>query len=181
MADSTMPSGIPDDASRAAGPQTPGPEDRGAAAGRPEPGPAPADPGAPPETMPIIDAVQDLTQTAVDYARTQIDDIMQEKVVLPAQKLGTVIASAVAAAQLLVLGLGFVAVGLMILLAKYITWPGALCLIGAIFLIGAGVFTYLKVRSMQHERPVAEPGKPVAPADAPGTPPRDPRGAAQEG
>jgi len=126
--------------------------------------------------MPVIDAMQDLAQTAVDYIRTQAEDIMRDKVVLPAQKLGFTIASATAAGCLFALGIGFISVGLLILLAHFITWVGALCLIGAILVIGAGVFTYLKVRSMQHELdPEPADGKPIAPADAPGTPPGDPR------
>jgi len=137
----------------------------------------PSDGPEPPGRMPIIDAVYELIETAVAYVRTQTEDIMRDKVVLPAQKLGFAIASATAAGCLFSLGVGFISVGLLILLAHFITWVGALCLIGSVLVIGAGVFTYLKVRSMQHDI-AAEPagqGKSPAPADAPGTPPSDPR------
>jgi hypothetical protein len=54
-----------------------------------------------------------------------------------------------AAAFLLALGIGFIAVAILLILAYYLTWPGALALIGALLLVGAAVFTYLKVRSIQ--------------------------------
>ncbi|MBI5230687.1 MAG: phage holin family protein [Coriobacteriales bacterium] len=144
----------------------------------------PPEPGkTPPERTPLIDAVSDLAQSAVDYARTQAEDLMRDKIALPLQKLGLTLASGTAAGCLFVLGIGFISVGLLIGLAQLITWVGALCLIGAILCIGAGIFTYIKVRSMQHELPAdaKAQGKPLAPADAPGTPPSVPRGAQEEG
>lgn len=111
----------------------------------PEP---PTAPGAP-KSETLIDAVADLLQMLVNYLRQEASELMRDKVVLPGQKLGTMIAFAFAAAFLLALGLGFVAVALLILLAQWLTWPGALGLIGGVLLIGAAVFTYLKVRSTQ--------------------------------
>jgi hypothetical protein len=34
-------------------------------------------------------------------------------------------------------------------LASYVGWPAALAIVGVVILIGAGIFTYLKVRSIQ--------------------------------
>ena len=75
--------------------------------------------------------------------------------ILRAQQLGMcfgvrdAIAFALAAAALLFLGIGFISVAVLLVLAHYLGWPGALALIGVVLLIGAGVFTYLKVRSIQ--------------------------------
>jgi len=90
-----------------------------------------------------------LLQMAVNYLRQETAGVMRDKVVLPGQQLGRLIAFALAAAFTLSLGIGFVAVALLLVLAHYLTWPGALALIGALLLIGAALFTYLKVRSLQ--------------------------------
>ena len=109
--------------------------------------------GAPPVPEPkaetLTDAVADLLQMAVNYLRQETAGVMRDKVVLPAQQLGKMIAFAQAAAFLFALGLGFVAVALLLLLAQFLTWPGALGAIGAALLLGASLFTYLKVRSTQ--------------------------------
>ena len=105
------------------------------------------EPAARPESL--ADAIADLLQMAVNYLRQQTSAVMREKVVLPGQQLGMFVAFALAAAFLLALGLGFVAVALLILLAHWLTWPGALGLIGGLLLVGAAVFTILKVRSFQ--------------------------------
>ena len=112
------------------------------------PGPEPdAEPDVKPESL--AGAIADLLQMAVNYLRQETAGVMRDKVVLPAQQLGAFVAFALAAAFLLTLGLGFVAVALLILLAQWLTWPGALGAIGAVLLIGAAVFTVLKVRSIQ--------------------------------
>ena len=109
-----------------------------------------ADPAPePPQRESLVDAIADLLQMTVDWLRAEASDIVRDKVVLPVQQLGTTLASAIAAAVLLVLGIGFIAVALLILLARWLTWPGALGAIGAVLVIAAGIFTYLKVRSIQ--------------------------------
>jgi hypothetical protein len=97
----------------------------------------------------LTDAVADLLQMAVNYLRQETAGVMRDKVVLPGQRLGMMVAFALAASFLLALGLGFVAVALLLLLAQYLTWPGALGAIGGVLLVGAAVLTALKVRSMQ--------------------------------
>ena len=102
-----------------------------------------------PKPESLIDAMADLLQMAVNYLRQETASVMRDKVVLPGQQLGKMVAFALAASFLLALWLAFVAVALLLLLARYLTWPGALGLIGAVLLIGAAVFTTLKVRSTQ--------------------------------
>jgi hypothetical protein len=113
-------------------------------------GPAPGvepEPEAKRETL--ADAIADLLQMAVNYLRQETAGVMRDKVVLPGQQLGKMVAFALAAAFLLAFGLAFVAVALLLLLARYLTWPGALGAIGGALLVGAALFTYLKVRSIQ--------------------------------
>ncbi len=102
-----------------------------------------------PERETIIDAVADLLQMIVNYLRQETAQLMRDKVVLPGQQLGMLIAFAFAAAALLVIGLCFIFVAVLLVLAHYLGWPAALALVGTLILIGAGVFTYLKVRSIQ--------------------------------
>jgi hypothetical protein len=74
---------------------------------------------------------------------------MRDKVVLPGQQLGMLVAFAMAAAVLLVVGLCFLFVAFLMVLAGFIGWPGAFAVVGIAILIGAGVLTYLKMRSIQ--------------------------------
>jgi hypothetical protein len=120
-------------------------------------GPVPGGPDAPaaevtappPKPESLIDALADLMQMAVKYMRQETAGVMRDKVVLPGQQLGMLVAFALAAAALLFLGIAFIAVAVLLVLAHYLGWPGALTLVGVVLLIGAGVFTYLKVRSIQ--------------------------------
>jgi protein-S-isoprenylcysteine O-methyltransferase Ste14 len=86
---------------------------------------------------------------AVNWLRAEAADIVRDKVVLPVQQLGMTLASAAAAAILLVVGLLFIFVAVLMLLAKWITWPGALGLVGGLTVLGAALFTYIKMRSIQ--------------------------------
>ena len=115
------------------------------------PDPTPEPPSGPPapERENVVDAIADLLQMLVNWLRQEAAGIMRDKVVLPGQQLGMVIAFAFAAAALLVIGLGFLFVAFLMVLAGYIGWPGALAVVGTAILIGAGVLTYLKMRSIQ--------------------------------
>lgn len=97
----------------------------------------------------LIDSIADLLQMTVNYLRQETAGIMRDKVVLPGQRLGAMVAFALAASFLLALGVAFLSVALLLVLAGWLTWPGALGLIGALLVLGAGVSTALKVRSMQ--------------------------------
>lgn len=97
----------------------------------------------------IIEAVADLLQTASDWVRQEAEAVVREKIVLPIQKLGLTLVSATAAGCLLVVGLVFIAVALYLLLASWLTHPGALLLIGGVYVLLSVVFIVIKVRSMQ--------------------------------
>jgi hypothetical protein len=114
-----------------------------------EPQPEAEAPPEAPQRESLIEAVADLLQMTVNWLRAEASDIVHDKVVLPIQQLGMTLASAIAAAILLVIGLIFIFVAALMVLAKWVTWPGAFGLVGAVILIGAGVFTVLKVRSIQ--------------------------------
>lgn len=102
-----------------------------------------------PDERTVIDAAADLLQTVVDWLRQEAEALVREKIALPLQRAGLTVASAWAAASLLVFGLCFIAVGLLLLLAQWLTWPGALLAIGGVLVLGSVVFTVLKMRSMQ--------------------------------
>lgn len=105
--------------------------------------------GSEPKRESLLDAILDLLQMVVNYLRQEAAALMHDKIVLPGQQLGRLIAFAFAAAFALALGVGFVAVALLLLLARWLTWPGALGLIGGLLILGAAIFTWLKVRSIQ--------------------------------
>ena len=126
-----------------------GPEPQPQAEPQPQPEPQAATQAEPPQRESLVDAIADLLQMTVNWLRAEASDIVRDKVVLPVQKLGMTLASAIAAAVLLVIGLCFIFVAALMVLAQWLTWPGAFGLVGGIIVIGAGVFTYLKVRSIQ--------------------------------
>lgn len=97
----------------------------------------------------IIDAVADLLQTAVDWLRQEAAAVVREKVVLPVQQLGLTLASASAAAAMLALGLTFLAVAGFLVLADWVGYPGALAIIGGVYVLASVVFLVIKVRSIQ--------------------------------
>jgi hypothetical protein len=67
----------------------------------------------------------------------------------PLQRLGITVASAAAAASLLVIGLLCIAIAAIVYISQLLGVPLAFLLIGSVLLIGAGVFTAIKVRTMQ--------------------------------
>jgi hypothetical protein len=109
----------------------------------------PIGPEPEPSRESLIDAIADLLQMMVNWLRQEAADIMREKVVLPAQRLGLTLASAMAAGCLMVIGSSFVFVALLLLLAAWLGWPGALLLVGGTILLGAGLFTAVKRRNLQ--------------------------------
>jgi hypothetical protein len=97
----------------------------------------------------IIDELLDLLQTARDWIRQEAEATVKEKIVPPLQKVGIAISSAMAAAVLLVVGLLFIAVAAIVYLSQLLGVPLAFLIIGAIYIIGAAIFTAIKARSMQ--------------------------------
>jgi hypothetical protein len=107
-------------------------------------------PDAPPPGRPsLVDSVAELVQMLVDYVRQETGDVVRDKVVLPTQKVGQLLAFAMAAAMTLVLGIAFLAVGALVLLAQFIGWPYALFSIGGVLVIGAAGLTYAKWKRVQ--------------------------------
>jgi len=102
-----------------------------------------------PERENVIDAVADLLQMLVNWLRQEAAGIMREKIVLPGQQLAMLVAFAMAAACLLVVGLCFLFVAFLMVLARWVGWPGAFALVGGTIVVVAGVLTYLKMRSIQ--------------------------------
>jgi hypothetical protein len=104
---------------------------------------------APPDRPTVAEAIADLVQMFVDYVRQETDDIVREKVVLPTQVAGQVVAFALAAAMVLFLGIGYISVAALMVLASYVGWPAALAIVGTLLIIGAAVLTYAKMRKVQ--------------------------------
>lgn len=116
----------------------------------PEPTAAlPSEPEPEPQRETLIDAIADLLQMLSDWVRAEAADIARDKFVLPVQQLGLTLASASAAGCLVVIGLLFIFVAILLILAEWLGWPGALLLVGGLILAGAGAFTYIKMRSIQ--------------------------------
>lgn len=97
----------------------------------------------------ILDRLIDLAQTVRDWVRQEAEATVKEKIVPPLQKLGLAVASALAAAALLVIGLIFIAVAVMVYLSQLLGVPLAFLIVGAVYLAGAAIFTAVKARSMQ--------------------------------
>jgi hypothetical protein len=97
----------------------------------------------------ILDQLLDLLQTARDWIQQEAESTVRTRIVPPLQKVGIAIASAFAAATLMVIGLIFIAVAAMVYLSQLLGVPLAFLIVGAVYLIGAAIFTVLKVRKMQ--------------------------------
>jgi hypothetical protein len=97
----------------------------------------------------ILDQLVDLAQTARDWVRQEAEATVKEKIVPPLQKLGLAVASGLAAATLMVVGLLFIAVSAMVYLSQLLGVPLAFLIVGSAYLLGAAIFTVMKVRAMQ--------------------------------
>jgi hypothetical protein len=97
----------------------------------------------------ILDQLLDLLRTARDWVQQEAEAVVRTKIVPPLQKLGITVASAAAAATLLVIGLIFLAVAGIVYLSQLLGAPLAFLIVGGAFVIGAGIFTAVKVRTMQ--------------------------------
>lgn len=119
------------------------------ATGQPSSAPASATQAGTPSERTVIEAAADLLQTVVDWLRQEAESLVREKVARPIQKAGLAVAAALAAGALLAFGLCFIATGLLLLLAQWLTWPGALLAIGGVLVLGSVGFAVVKVRSLQ--------------------------------
>lgn len=103
----------------------------------------------PPEGGSIVDAATELVQAVVTYLRQETGDLVREKVVVPIQNAGLSAGLAIAAGLLAAIGGGFIAVALLILLARFITWPGALFLIGLVMMVAAFIIIRTRAKKVQ--------------------------------
>ncbi len=97
----------------------------------------------------VIDRLADLLATASAWLRQEAETTVREKIVPPLQKLGITVASASAAAALLVVGLLFISTFAIMLLGDWLGYPWAFLIVGVMLLGGSGAFLAVKVRSMQ--------------------------------
>lgn len=113
-----------------------------------------ADPGAAsqpgtPQPKSLIDSAAELADSAVTYARQEVGDLVHDKVALPIQKAGATFGLALVVAVLIMVGVMFIAVGALILLAHWITWPGALFLVGGVLIVASAIVAMIRLRSVQ--------------------------------
>lgn len=85
----------------------------------------------------LIDSIADLLQTIVDWLRQEAESVVKTKVVLPLQQLGLTLFMAQAAVGLVMLGVVFISVGSLILLADWVGWPFALYIVGGVLALAA--------------------------------------------
>ena len=131
----------------------PPPYDPGAATGAGSTGSA-ASPGGPASAanaavQEVIDASADFLIAGRDYVRQEAEGVMREKIAPPLAEVGITVASWWAAILFLVLGLVFIGVAAMIALSQLVGPALAFLIVGAIYMIGAGIFLYVKVRQVQ--------------------------------
>ncbi|MGV8084233.1 MAG: hypothetical protein AB2L09_11465 [Coriobacteriia bacterium] len=103
----------------------------------------------PKEEQSIVDAIGDLLELLVNWIRQEAQAVVHDKLIIPLQRLGLTITSSAAAALLALLGFGFLSTAVLLLLAQWLGWIGALALVGVLLLGGSVAFTVVKVRSMQ--------------------------------
>lgn len=96
----------------------------------------------------LIDASTELVDVAVKYARQEAGDLVREKIVEPTQRAGVTAGLAVAIGLIAALGLAFVSVGVLLVLANAVGWPVALFIIGGVLLIGAAVVAFMRSKKV---------------------------------
>jgi hypothetical protein len=119
----------------------------------------------------VIDASADFLITGRDYIRQEAEGVMREKIAPPLQEVGVTVASMWAAVTLLVLGLIFVAVAAMIFLSQLVGPALAFLIVGVIYLIGAGIFLFIKVQQVKRSAEALEASQKLrgtGPESAPG-------------
>jgi hypothetical protein len=94
-------------------------------------------PGVEPDDRSLIDASAELVDAAVTYIRQETGDLVREKIVEPTQRAGVTAGLAVAIGSIAAIGLGFVATGILLLLAGWLGWPVALFVVGGVLLLAA--------------------------------------------
>jgi hypothetical protein len=148
MVDETTPGApgpAPGAASDAAPDATPGP-----VPGGPEPGVAGA-PEGDGEPRSVIDASVDFVQTSVAYARQELGAAVRDKAIVPVRDTAIDVAVLLAMALTIFLGIAFIAVGLLMLLAHFIGWIAAMFVVGGVLLI-VGIIVIFVIRGRMEAR-----------------------------
>lgn len=102
----------------------------------------------PPEGGSLIDASADLVDATVQYLRQEAEALVREKAVEPIQRAGVSAGLALAIALIAALGLGFVATGLLILLASFLGWPITLFIVGGGLLLTAAAVAFVRSKKV---------------------------------
>ncbi len=140
MADETMPGPTPEPE-----PAVPGTAEATASAGAGADSP-PSDDG---QSRSVIDASVDFVQTSVAYARQEIGAAVRDKAIVPVQQTAADVAVLLAMALTLALGIAFIAVGLLLVIAALIGWPATMFVVGGILLVGAIIVMLIVIRRME--------------------------------
>lgn len=148
MVDETTP-GAPGPAPGAASDATPS-APPGPAPGGPGPGVAGASEGEA-EPRSVIDASVDFVQTSVAYARQELGAAVRDKAIVPVQDTAIDLAVLLAMALTVFLGIAFIAVGLLLLLAQFIGWIATMFAVGGLLLV-AGIIVILVIRGRMEAR-----------------------------
>lgn len=120
--------------------------------GGPEPDVGPADaPEGDAQQRSVIDASVDFVQTSVAYARQEIGAAVRDKAIVPVQDTAIDVAVLLAMALTMFLGIGFIAVGLLMLLAYFIGWIAAMFVVGGILLV-VGIIVIMVIRGRMEAR-----------------------------
>lgn len=99
----------------------------------------------------VIDASVDFVQTSVAYARQEIGAAVRDKAVVPVQETAVDVAVLLAMALTIFLGIAFIAVGLLMLIAHFIGWVATMFVVGGLLLI-VGITVILVIRGRMEER-----------------------------
>ena len=135
-------------------PAPPPPDPAPGAAPGPDPSGAAQTPSSPGDVasnavQSVIDASADFLIAGRDYVRQEAEGVMREKIAPPLAEVGVTVASMWAAVLFLVLGLVFIGVAAIIALSQWVGPALAFLIVGFIYLIGAGIFLFIKIRQVQ--------------------------------
>jgi hypothetical protein len=97
----------------------------------------------------VIDASADFLVAGRDYIRQEAEGVLREKVAPPLAEVGVTVASMWAAVTFLILGLIFIGVAAIIFLSQLVGPALAFLIVGAIYMIGAGIFLFIKIRQVR--------------------------------
>ncbi len=99
----------------------------------------------------VIDASVDFVQTSVAYARQEIGAAVRDKAIVPVQDTAIDVAVLLAMALTLFLGIAFIAVGLLMVIAALIGWPATMFVVGGLLVI-LGIVVILVIRGRMEAR-----------------------------